>query len=291
MADAVLLRTAVANISGRDEGSAGASGFRGAGAAARGTSALGRHRSRSGRRNGRDGGGGGQSSARNGRGGQNKNGGARSHRPSKKGGGRNSRGGQRRDDDRPRRGSSNGPSQKLSDLQELCAEQPRGGHGRRGGKLQQQQQRRKPDLWAAVELGDEAAVTRLLKEGRDPDERYSGWTPLMKASEEGLVEIMRHLLKKSVDVEAKNKKGRSALSFAAAPSMNGSTARPTRPQAIRLLLEHGVDPTKKDERGKTAKERAAAEKRTDAVLVFEEFENRVPRLRHGTSGDVTMAQL
>ena len=62
-----------------------------------------------------------------------------------------------------------------------------------------------------------------LNEDRDPEERYSGWTPLMKASEEGLVEIMRLLLKKSVDVEAKNKKGRSALSFAAAPSINGST--------------------------------------------------------------------
>ena len=61
-----------------------------------------------------------------------------------------------------------------------------GSHGRSGltrSCLQQQQQRRKPDLWGAVELGDEAAVTRLLEEGRDPNERYSGWTPLMKASE------------------------------------------------------------------------------------------------------------
>ena len=102
---------------------------------------------------------------------------------------------------------------------------------------------------------------------------------------------MTLLLRKSVDVEAKNKKGRSALSFAAAPSMNGSTARPTRPQAIWLLLEHGADPTSKDERGKTAEERAAAEKRAEAVLVFVEFENRAPSLRHGTSGDATVAPI
>ena len=93
----------------------------------------------------------------------------------------------------------------------------------------------------------------------------------MKASEEGFVAIMKLLLRKSADIEAKNNKGRSALSFAAAPSM----ARPTRLQAIRLLLDHGVDPTKKDGRGKTAKQRAAAEKRTEAALVFDEYENGV----------------
>ena len=41
----------------------------------------------------------------------------------------------------------------------------------------------KPTLWAAVERGDEDTVHRLLTLCCDVDERYRGWTPLMKAAE------------------------------------------------------------------------------------------------------------
>ena len=69
--------------------------------------------------------------------------------------------------------------------------------------------------------------------------------------------------------EAVNKKGRSALSFAAAPSNN----RATPVEALKYLLEIGCDVSHKDEKGKTAKSRAKMEKRSDAVEVIEEFEH------------------
>jgi len=119
-----------------------------------------------------------------------------------------------------------------------------------------------------VERSDAAAVRRLLQEGRAPEERWLGWTPLMKASEEGCVEIMTLLLERRVDMEAVNKRGRGALSFAAAPSMK----RPTAAAALRLLLERGADTSRKDSDGLTAKDRAARERRDDAVQIFEEFE-------------------
>ena len=40
----------------------------------------------------------------------------------------------------------------------------------------------KPELWAAVEGGDVPRVIQLLREGRDPEERYQGWTPLMNSN-------------------------------------------------------------------------------------------------------------
>ena len=139
-----------------------------------------------------------------------------------------------------------------------------------GNNNRNKEEKVKPELWAAVAQGDAAKVHDLLLQGKDPAETFEGWSPLMKASEEDNEEIMRMLLDMKVDVEAANKKGRTALSFAAAPSNDGSTPRPTAVAAIRLLLQSGaVD--KKDMTGVTAKDRAAREKRKDAVAVFEEF--------------------
>ena len=94
---------------------------------------------------------------------------------------------------------------------------------------------------------------------------------MMKASEEGNEEVMKMLLEKRVDVDVANRKGRTALSFAAAPSHRDGTPRPTAVAAIRLLLQSGADATKKDKTGATAKDRAEREKRHDAKAVFEEF--------------------
>ena len=91
----------------------------------------------------------------------------------------------------------------------------------------------------------------------------------MKSAEEGAVEIMRMLL--ANDLEASNKKRRSALSFAAAPSNNGSEVRPTPVATLRLLLESGAKTQCKDVMGRTAKDRAVHEKRDDAVAILEEF--------------------
>mmetsp|Transcript_71447 Transcript_71447/g.180630 ORF Transcript_71447/g.180630 Transcript_71447/m.180630 type:complete len:281 (-) Transcript_71447:112-954(-) len=132
----------------------------------------------------------------------------------------------------------------------------------------------KPHLWAAVENGDEARVRQLLEQGSDAEERYQGWTPLMKAAEEDFVEIVRLLLDKKVDIEAVNRKKRSALSFAAAPSNRDNERRETAVSTLRLLLERGADTTRNDCTGKRPKERAAKEGRTEAVDVFDEFERR-----------------
>ena len=44
----------------------------------------------------------------------------------------------------------------------------------------------------------------------------------------------------AADVEGSNRKGRTALSFAAAPSMDGSTRRNTPVTALQLLLQSGA---------------------------------------------------
>ena len=129
----------------------------------------------------------------------------------------------------------------------------------------------KPDLWAAVEKNDVALVQHLLALGEDPEEKFEGWSPLMKAAEEGATEVMIMLLGKNVNLEESNKKGRTALSFAAAPSNNADGVRPTPVATLRLLLESGAKTQHKDVTGVTAKERAVREKRDDAIAIFEEF--------------------
>ena len=127
--------------------------------------------------------------------------------------------------------------------------------------------KQKPALWAAVEAKDFAEVERLLKSGVDPEECHEGWTPLMKAAEEGFVEAMVLLLEENVNIEAVNHKGRSALSFAAAPSMN----RKHNLDAVRLLLEKGADAERRDDNKQTAKDRANTERRKDVVALIENF--------------------
>ena len=99
----------------------------------------------------------------------------------------------------------------------------------------------------------------------------------MKAAEEGCVEVMKLLINANVDLEAVNKKGRSALSFAAAPSGN----REVRLDAVRYLLETGADPLRRDDDDLTAKMRAAQEGRrrkllnvNDVVALLELYESK-----------------
>ena len=130
----------------------------------------------------------------------------------------------------------------------------------------------KPELWIAVAQGDTAKVRELLTQGQDPQVIFEGWSLLMKASEEGHEDIMRLLLNTGkIDIEAANRKNRTALSFAAAPSNDGSTPRIASVAAIHLLLQSGAKTNRKDVTGATAKDRATRENRLDAVAVFEEF--------------------
>ena len=130
----------------------------------------------------------------------------------------------------------------------------------------------KPELWAAAEQNDTAKVDELLCQGKDPDEKFQGWTPLMKASEEGNIETMALLLNTGrVDIEAENKKGRTALSFACAPSNNEGIRREARIGAIELLLRWKADPEHKDHRNNTPKDYAIREHREDALRVLLEM--------------------
>ena len=126
----------------------------------------------------------------------------------------------------------------------------------------------KPAFWAAVEKGDEDAVARLIESKADIEEKHKGWSPLMKAAEENEVAILKLLLDNKANTDVSNHKGRTALSFAAGPSMGRDTATGT----LRLLLESGADFTKKDAFGITPKARALREERKDALEIFEEFD-------------------
>ena len=126
---------------------------------------------------------------------------------------------------------------------------------------------KKPAIWAAVENGDEELVAKLISEDADIEETWKGWSPLMKAAEENEAAIMRLLLQHKADIDVANRKGRTALSFAVAPSMKRKTACDT----LKLLLEHKADPGQKDEMGLTAKARAVREKRQDALAILKEF--------------------
>ena len=154
-----------------------------------------------------------------------------------------------------------------------CHDNFRGrGGSRRGGRGGSRRgSTPKPELWAAVERNDETLVQELLAQDKDIEERFEGWTPLMKAAEEDAVEAMRMLLDKKADIEAFNRKGRTALSFAAAPSNDGKTRRPTPVSCLRLLLERGADAKRKDARGMSPKDYAMKDKRDDAIAVLEEF--------------------
>jgi len=124
----------------------------------------------------------------------------------------------------------------------------------------------KPSLWSAAEAGDAEQVRKLLEAGADPEERFEGWTPLMKAAEENHSGIIELLLAWRVDVNAANKKGRTALSFAAAPSRKGQQERPVAVDAIRVLMAcKTIDLSKVDESGSTVLQRAEKEKREAAI--------------------------
>jgi hypothetical protein len=127
------------------------------------------------------------------------------------------------------------------------------------------------ELWKAVETGDRAGTHLLLSQGCHPDETHKLWTPLMKAAEEGHVDIALMLLGHGADVNAKNTKGRDALSFAAAPSMNRDTTD-AHVAMLRLLVDWGADPRRKDGRGRSAKDMARQEGRRRIVDVMDELE-------------------
>ena len=125
----------------------------------------------------------------------------------------------------------------------------------------------KPEFSAAVENGNEKKVTRLISDDADIEETYQGLSPLMKAAEENEAAITCLLLQHRADIDVTNNKGRTALSFAVAPSKKRKTACDT----LKLLLFHKADPNKKDETGLSVKARAVREKRQDELAILKEY--------------------
>ena len=80
---------------------------------------------------------------------------------------------------------------------------------RKRGKNSRRRIRTKPELWRAVENGNLAHVRMLLDDNVDVEEKFDGWSPLMKAAEEGHVQIIRELLNKRADMNMTNKNGES----------------------------------------------------------------------------------
>ena len=138
--------------------------------------------------------------------------------------------------------------------------------GRKGGKGRSKGDSRRhspardtglpPPLWTAADEGNfDTCLLFLSDQSINVDLTYKLWTPLMKAAENGDVEMVSLLLCHSADVNAVNRKGRDAFSFAAAPSMKRASTK-NHCCVLRLLVERGADPLRTDASGKTAKERA-----------------------------------
>ena len=152
----------------------------------------------------------------------------------------------------------------------------KGGKGRSKGNSRRHSPARDtgppPALWMAAEEGNVDTCRFILNDqSRNVDEPYKLWTPLMKAAEKGYIEIALLLLCRGADITAVNRKGRDALSFAAAPSMKRASTD-DHCCVLRSLVEYGADPLRKDQSGQTAKERAKQESRHDIARCLEELE-------------------
>ena len=90
----------------------------------------------------------------------------------------------------------------------------------------------------------------------------------MKAAEEGHTMIALQLLAHRADLEAINKKGRTALSLAAAPSGD----RPTPRETLAFLIAFGADDTHENHKCLTPLQEARQENRQEAIKIFENFD-------------------
>ena len=120
-------------------------------------------------------------------------------------------------------------------------------------------------LRSVLELGDSAGVQECLHADADVEVTYRGWSPLMKAAEEGHIDVMKILVEWRANLEAHNKNRRTALSLAAAPS----AGRATRVEAVRLLLSLGADRESMDNAGYTPKSRTEKEGRAEVAALFD----------------------
>jgi quinoprotein dehydrogenase-associated probable ABC transporter substrate-binding protein len=113
-------------------------------------------------------------------------------------------------------------------------------------------------LSIAAQNGKKAAGAVLIDAGADVNHHVGqgSYTPLMLATTSGSVDLVRQMVGKKADVNAKNAGGLTALMIAAAAN---------RPDIATLLLDAGADPEAKSEDGRTALSIAEAND-SDAVV-------------------------
>jgi uncharacterized protein len=109
-------------------------------------------------------------------------------------------------------------------------------------------------LTKAAYKGDAAEVELLLKNGADPNDRQMGITALMTACNRGHVDVVRSLLDKGADVNAKDWEGWTALMAAAAGAAhdNNQNKEERCLEIVELLIDRGANVNQKGRRFQTA---------------------------------------
>jgi ankyrin repeat protein len=115
-------------------------------------------------------------------------------------------------------------------------------------------------LMLASLRGDQELVQALVARGADINK--PGWTALHYAATKGNVVIVRVLLDKHAYIDAESPNGSTPLMMAA---MYGT------PEAVKVLLEAGADPTLKNNLGLTAHEFAKRADRKESMALIAAF--------------------
>jgi uncharacterized protein len=117
------------------------------------------------------------------------------------------------------------------------------------------------DLIEAAKQGDMTALSGAFKKGTDINLQDNDMvTALMHASALGHIDIVKFLIEKGADINAKNSwAGWNALIYS---SMNGKT------ETVKYLIEKGADVNTKDNEGKTALMYASARGHMETVSIL-----------------------
>jgi uncharacterized protein len=109
-------------------------------------------------------------------------------------------------------------------------------------------------LTKAAYKGDSAEVEQLLKNGSDPDERQMGITALMTACNRGHADVVRLLVEKGADVNAKDWEGWSPLMAAVAGAAHDDERNKEERclEIVEFLIANGADVNQKGRRFQTA---------------------------------------
>ena len=115
-------------------------------------------------------------------------------------------------------------------------------------------------LWTAIIENNVDDVRRLVFDGVNIESRHHNWTPLMAVCERGHFCMATFLLEHRADTSAVSRRGRCALSFAAAPSKDDcrQEQRVSQLDIIRLLAKHGASIDRRDRWGRSPRDHAEA---------------------------------